>query len=271
MNRTTLLILLPVLAVACSSSRPRLLGDGTSGGEGNRIVQIGDPIDGSTGNEDKVIFKGGNNEVYLEYLNSFFHDEGSKDVLIIEGNGNRFRLSHNHVIDNSIGSCDTLVIRGDGNHIDLLRSYFIDNSNGRTTATTLLADSLYEVIDMSSAAVLSIMDSTENKLTHQWLPIRKVFDQYQKGAIAGDILSTFYLAEMHQFGVGVLMDPVKAAYYYNMSAAKGHRDSQAALGYLYENDYTGVAQNIELAKYWYQKAADQGDADAIERLRVLSR
>jgi TPR repeat protein len=71
---------------------------------------------------------------------------------------------------------------------------------------------------------------------------------------------------MYQLGVGVPVVPKKALYYYEIAAKAGQRDSRSALGYLYEGDFDGIPHDIDLAKYWYKLAADQGDPFAAQRL-----
>ncbi len=257
-----------VLLAACNTTKP--VPSAHQGGD-NRVIQVGAFASGSMDNGDQIIFKGSDNEVVLEYLNTFFHDQSSRDVVIVEGDGNRIRLSHRNVIDNSIGSCDTLFIKGDGNYIDLLQAYCMDNSKGSSEVRNILADSLYTITDVSETVVITLTDSTESKLTHQWLPIGHVFDQYVKRSIAGDHMATYYLGEMHLVGVGAEADPVKAAYYFQVAATKGQRDSQSTLGYIYESSFPGIAQDIDLARYWYEKAAAQGDTFAIERLQEIGR
>lgn len=258
-----------MILVACHSVRNTADKDPENGSQNNRIVALGNPRGSSVGNADKVIFRGSNNEVILEYLNAFFHDRDSKDVIIVEGDGNTYRLSHRNVIDNSIGSCDTIILRGNGNHIDLLSSYFMDNTNGHDTTAVLAQDSSYQIIDVSGTVAVTLLDSTENKQTHRWLPIEQVLSQYEKGAVSGDPMASYYLGELYQLGVGVPVSPKKALYYYTISAKAGQRDSRSALGYLYEGEFDGVPHDIGLAKYWYKLAADQGDPFATQRLVEL--
>ena len=52
------------------------------------------------------------------------------------------------------------------------------------------------------------------------------------------------------------------------SAEQGYFVAQYAMGYFYESG-TGFEKDLEKAKYWYNKAADQGYYQAIEALRKL--
>lgn len=260
-----------LLLVACRSTQQAADASAEDGAHGNRITVIGEAMNASVGSSDKVIFRGTDNEVIIEYLNAFFRSVNSRDVLIIEGNGNQILLSHRDMADNSVGSCDTIILRGNGNHIDLLSRYFIDNTHGSEALQTIEADSTFRIYSISETVATSAFDSTENKLTHEWLPTQKVVNQYEKSAIAGDLMALFYLGEIHQLGVGRPVDPERAAYYFGIAANKGQRDAQSALGYLHEGTFDGVPHDLDMARHWYARAAEQGDPFAVQRLKVLNR
>lgn len=61
----------------------------------------------------------------------------------------------------------------------------------------------------------------------------------------------------------------QAADCFRQSANQGNMYAQYNLGQLYETGL-GVEKNISEAKYWYQKAANQGNASAINRLTELN-
>ena len=60
----------------------------------------------------------------------------------------------------------------------------------------------------------------------------------------------------------------KAFKLFKKSAEQGNSQAQYNLGAMYENG-EGTEENIEQAKYWYKKSADQGDEDAKEALKEL--
>ena len=59
----------------------------------------------------------------------------------------------------------------------------------------------------------------------------------------------------------------EAAYWYEKAANQGNAPAQYNLGVCYENGQ-GVVQNHEKAVYWYEKAANQGHAEAQHNLGV---
>ncbi|MCD8341341.1 MAG: sel1 repeat family protein, partial [Clostridiales bacterium] len=67
-------------------------------------------------------------------------------------------------------------------------------------------------------------------------------------------------------GRGVAMDKAKAVYWYEKAAQQGDASAQYNLGGCYYNGQ-GVARNRTKAKEWFQKAAAQGDEDARKVLR----
>ena len=57
---------------------------------------------------------------------------------------------------------------------------------------------------------------------------------------------------------------------FRKSAEQSDAGAQIWLGYCYENGY-GVEKDITKAVEWYRKAAAQGDKDAEERLKEISK
>lgn len=267
MNRWLAWIPFLFLAFGCQGLRSTEQASPKKAPKNNRISSFGEPMGASVGNGDKVIFRGSDNELIFEYLNAFFRSKDSKDVLIVEGDGNTYRMTHRNVIDNSVGSCDTIILRGSGNHIQMLNTYFMDNRQGHDTTVVREMNESYRLLDVSGMAILSVSDSTENKLTHVWLSIDQVISQYGKAAASGDAMSAYYLGELFQQGVGVPVQPAKALYYYQIAADAGQRDAMFAMGYLYEGNFEGVPQDTELAEHWYDLAAKKGDPSALQRVR----
>lgn len=258
MSRRLAWVLFLFLLMSCQGLRAPKQASVPTPPRNNRIVSFGEPMGTSEGGGNEVIFRGSDNELIFEYLHAFFNSTDSRDVLIVEGDGNTYRLTHSTVIDNSVGSCDTIILRGNGNHIQLLNSYFMDNRQGPGTTSVHTMDSTYRLIDVSAVAALSEFDSTENKLTHVWLPLDEVMSQYGRSAAHGDPMSAYYLGEMFQVGLGVAVQPAKAAYYYQIAAHAGQRDAMFALGFLYAGHFDGVPHDSDLAEYWYGRAVKEG-------------
>jgi TPR repeat protein len=74
---------------------------------------------------------------------------------------------------------------------------------------------------------------------------------------------------MYQVGIGLLMDYDMAAFWYGKAADKGNADAMYNLGSMYESSQ-GVAKDLKLAKELYFKAADLGNTEAKERLAKLN-
>ena len=63
------------------------------------------------------------------------------------------------------------------------------------------------------------------------------------------------------------MDYSKAKYWYEKAAKQGDADAQIALALLYY-DGKGVAKDIKKAKYWCKKSAEQGNTEAKQLLSL---
>jgi TPR repeat protein len=59
----------------------------------------------------------------------------------------------------------------------------------------------------------------------------------------------------------VLKDYKQAVYWYQKAADQGYAEAQSILGVMYAFG-KGVLKNDKQAVYWYQKAAEQGLAEA---------
>ena len=57
-------------------------------------------------------------------------------------------------------------------------------------------------------------------------------------------------------------------YWYSLAANKGNAVAQCILGNAYMNGH-GVKKDVEQAKHWYTKAAEQGHGDAVKRLKEM--
>ena len=238
----------------------------------NKIIVSDEVVDIAEESNDRIVFKGSDNNVILEYFNSFFNTKNSNDLIIIEGNGNVFKLTHNSVVDNSVNSADTITLKGDENYIEILNQYFLDNSTNSSDSDTLLFDFSIEIIEMkenASSSNSTTSSKIENKLTNEWVTIDKAFSIYSKQGIKGNTEAIFYLGEMYQMGLGTKVNMKKAKYYYEIAAEKNHIQAQALLGYIYELDYEWSPQDLSKAKYWYSKAAKQGNEFATDRLKLI--
>lgn len=74
--------------------------------------------------------------------------------------------------------------------------------------------------------------------------------------------------EMYYHGHGVEKNFAKARYYYQKAAEQGHTEAQNSCANMYYNG-EGVAQDFRKAAEWYRKAAEQGHAKAQNTLGVM--
>lgn len=134
---------------------------------------------------------------------------------------------------------------------------------------------------------------------------KEAIDLYRKAADQGNIAGEYNLGIMYEKGLGVKKDVIQAITWYQKGANQKDKDSlrnlinaqiklagqlyqdknfkdsvlwyrkvadlgsavgQYNLGILYEKGL-GVAKDDNQAHSWFQKAADQGDADAIKKLK----
>ena len=74
---------------------------------------------------------------------------------------------------------------------------------------------------------------------------------------------------MYHEGRGVPQSDKEAVKWYQKAAEQGYADAQFNLGVMYKIG-RGVPQSDKEAVKWYQQAADQGDVDALKFLTGLS-
>ena len=91
---------------------------------------------------------------------------------------------------------------------------------------------------------------------------------YQSAANAGSIQALLQLAACYRYGRGTDCDESRAFSYYLMAAEKNNARAQYIIGECYLNGEM-VAQNMRLAISWFERAAMQGQSDAIARVNAL--
>ena len=79
-----------------------------------------------------------------------------------------------------------------------------------------------------------------------------------------------FLGVMYANGQGVKQDYFKAFEWYQKAAEQGNADAQCFLGFMYQYGQ-GVKQDYFKAVEWYQKAAEQGNPIAQIYLDRLSK
>lgn len=92
---------------------------------------------------------------------------------------------------------------------------------------------------------------------------------YRKAIEHGYGPAYYDLGFMFENGIGVSVDAYMAIMYYKEGAALNDVDCMRALGNIY--NFSGlVAANTQEARYWYKRAADEGDKDSELFLSMLT-
>jgi hypothetical protein len=94
---------------------------------------------------------------------------------------------------------------------------------------------------------------------------------FSSAAAQGDPEGQCDLALLYLTGHGVTKDLAQALHWYRLSAEQGYKESQYAVGFMYENGEGGVAKNPAEALRWYRLAAAQGNDDAAEAVDRLTK
>lgn len=105
-------------------------------------------------------------------------------------------------------------------------------------------------------------------------PNYEVAYKYVKSAAEmGDQVALYNLARFYSEGIGCEQDEKKWFHYLEMAANAGHPTAQDLLGDEFNNgnNAIGILSDPQKAQYWYQKAIDQGDTDAMVDLGLCYR
>lgn len=84
-------------------------------------------------------------------------------------------------------------------------------------------------------------------------------------AASGEAEANYALGLLHANGLGVGRDDARAAGHVADAASAGYSPAQDLLGYMYDFGL-GLPVNHDLAEYWYQKAVDAGEINAMNNL-----
>ncbi len=88
-------------------------------------------------------------------------------------------------------------------------------------------------------------------------------------AIQRDPGAQYSLSTLYFVGDGIPQNLVESARLRKEAAIRGHVQAQADLGMMYYQG-KGVEKNLQLAYYWLAVAAQQGDDDAPENLKMVA-
>lgn len=87
-------------------------------------------------------------------------------------------------------------------------------------------------------------------------------------AAGGDVVAQYYLASLHDAGLGVERNAAEAAYWYRQAAINGHPDAQYNLGVAYSRG-DGVQRDMTDAARWWRAAALTGSLNAQFNLGLI--
>ena len=98
---------------------------------------------------------------------------------------------------------------------------------------------------------------------------RKAAGYFVQAAEQGHAEAEYQLACCYYAGLGVEQDKVKGRMHLIAAADHGSAEAQYHLAGTYARGRGGVKKNYHKAAFWYDKAADQGHADAKGHLEKL--
>jgi TPR repeat protein len=100
--------------------------------------------------------------------------------------------------------------------------------------------------------------------------LKKAFDWFKIGAERGDIDAVYELGQCYLFGYGVRKSGPRGMELLRRAARKGKTLAFYMLGWAYEHGDAPDGKNLALARRWYRRAADRGDADSANILSTWS-
>ena len=96
---------------------------------------------------------------------------------------------------------------------------------------------------------------------------RQAFKYYYEAAQAGDAEGQFRLAALYESFRNKDNDRIVS--WLKKAAAQGHLEAQFALGKIYHFGRKGVLPDLREAVFWYRKAAEQGDKEALRNMDLI--
>lgn len=92
---------------------------------------------------------------------------------------------------------------------------------------------------------------------------------YEEAAKQGNVPALNNLGIIYAQGKGVKPDYKKAIKYFEQAAQSNFPNSQRYLGYIYWQGLGGIPKDIDKAKMWFEKGANQGDGKSIAGLATI--
>ena len=187
-----------------------------------------------------------NGNCYSSYLLGILYREGNGVKKSFDDSKFYFELSANQGNCHGLNSIGYLY-KDKGDNKNAIYYFEKAKQKGNSTAIYNLAE-IYEV------------GSEKN--------IDKALKLYEKAAIHNSILSLKKLGSFYMNGTYVDKSFYMAEYYYNKAGSLGNSFSYFLLGEKFEND--SIHNNPLIAKEYYQKAANLGNWQAVQKLKQIN-
>jgi len=150
--------------------------------------------------------------------------------------------------------------------MSLYMDYLKAKTMGESDALPILAKSA----DSSWSPAQEELWSTyrQNKEYNKGMP-------YLQKAVAANFIPAFFeMGYMYDAGLNTKIDYAQAANWYGKAAAEDYPPAQNNLGSLYYNEKIAAGNgysNREMASYWFNLSAEQGNADAIKNQKQVAK
>lgn len=149
----------------------------------------------------------------------------------------------------------------------------IDNLKGKNRISQAEQNKMLELMTQSAELGYAPAQNVLGTIYYTGLIIQqdnnKALDWFLKAANQGDAVAQYHVGQMYTEGKGVAQSEQNAAVWYAKSAEQGYAPAQSYLGVLYLFGIEGIEKNHEKAMSLLDKAAKQGDKQAIQLLSKL--
>ncbi len=137
---------------------------------------------------------------------------------------------------------------------------------------TWMASFIFIIVFFSAPAFSQpIKDPAVNELMRSSKSINEKISGLKSFVKEGNEEAALALGVIYQLGLGgASKDDVESTKWYKAAAEKGNAHAQYMLGANYAGGI-GVTMDLEKAKYWYEKASENGYAEAAESLVELKK
>ncbi len=265
MKRIYLLLLCTVL-ISCSTNK-KLSNSPTTeikADQNNKVTYRNSDSEHVGSGTSEIIFNGKNNTLIFEHINSLFNSNESHVVFVIDGNNNTIQFTTKASVINTQSIMDTIKITGNYNSMEFIQEFVLENHSVSQHVEVIGNLSIEKHENFNTFEPL---DSTEitNKITSYYEPAYEVIQYYKAAADSGNVEARYFLGEMYYKGLGTKKNYTTSKFYLFSAAQEGHVNSMHLLGHIYES----VERDKDAALKWYNKAAEYGHSDAINRIEII--